>query len=98
MGRTRTTSREDIHRERLGGWVGTSVSSIASVENMMMMTRSKPMEQTGAPTAVRRGRVGRASRPVGLVVCAQTTWPVGGWVGGYGWVEKEQGVRMRYCE
>jgi hypothetical protein len=41
----------------------SSVSSNTAGENMIRMTRSCPIEQTGAPTAERRGREGRPSSP-----------------------------------
>lgn len=42
-------------------------------ENMSRMHRSKPMEHTGTPTAVRSGRSDRPKRPSGCRVCAHTT-------------------------
>jgi len=41
----------------------SSVSSNTAGENMIRITRSCPIEHTGAPTAERRGREGRPSSP-----------------------------------
>jgi len=50
----------------------SSVSSSTVGENMMRITRSCPIVQTGAPTAERRGRAARPMRPSYAGVYAHT--------------------------